>query len=250
MFLKKEINQIVKEWISIINSMVYKEVERNHTIHRCCFVPVSLKLLYEELKEDTRCFLFFHNIEYITQFDDNIIEFEKNKDITPLLRILKTLKDLRELYGDIHSNQVFIVHGHSELLVAQTEAFLQKLGFEPIILRNQANRGLTNIEMLENNSDVAFAIVLYSVCDQDGLNDANIPFKSQALHNVIFEHGYIIAKIGRNKVCALVEEGVECPSDLSGLVYIPIDKNGAWKRRVAYEMQVAGLDVDLNGVMI
>ena len=150
----------------------------------------------------------------------------------------------------INNSKVFIVHGHSELLLSQTESFLLKLGFDPIILRNQANQGQTIIEKLESNSDVAFAIVLYTGCDHGSLNDAKAELKPRARQNVVFEHGYLNAKLGRNRVCALVEKGVEYPGDLSGVVYIPIDENGAWKLRVAREMMEVGLDIDFKRVVI
>lgn len=161
-------------------------------------------------------------------------------------RIISDLNNLKILCEVVLTNKVFVVHGHSELLIAQTESFLQRLGFEPIILRNQANQGQTIIEKLESNTDVPFAIVLYTACDQGRLNAESESLKPRARQNVVFEHGYLNAKLGRNRVCALVEEGVEYPGDLSGVVYIPIDPNGAWRIKVANEMKAAGLDVDLN----
>lgn len=160
--------------------------------------------------------------------------------------IILELDALKKICLDEYSNKVFVVHGHSELLIAQTESFLQRLGFEPIILRNQANQGQTIIEKLESNTNVPFAIVLYTSCDQGRLNDNSEPLKPRARQNVVFEHGYLNAKLGRNRVCALVEDGVEYPGDLSGVVYIPIDPNGAWKIKVANEMKAAGLNVDKN----
>ncbi len=169
--------------------------------------------------------------------------YDIQKPFDSAIRYLNRLKNICE---DELSNKIFVVHGHSELLIAQTESFLQRLGFEPIILRNQANQGQTIIEKLENNTDVPFAIVLYTACDHGSLNDANAPLRPRARQNVVFEHGYLNAKLGRNRVCALVEDGVEYPGDLSGVVYIPIDPNGAWKIKVANEMKAAGLEVDLN----
>ena len=180
----------------------------------------------------------------------NLVDHYKESSVSSInyrfdyaIELLNRLKNICEVEL---SNRVFVVHGHSELLIAQTESFLQKLGFEPIILRNLANQGKTIIEKLESNTDVPFAIVLYTSCDQGRLNDESKPLKPRARQNVVFEHGYLNAKLGRNRVCALVEEGVEYPGDLSGVVYIPIDPNGAWKIKVANEMKAAGLEVDLN----
>lgn len=62
--------------------------------------------------------------------------------------------------------------------------------------------------------------------------------------------GTACALLGRQKICALVEKGVEIPGDLSGLVYIDYDEKGAWKFSIAKEMIAAGLDVDLNKIQL
>lgn len=154
-----------------------------------------------------------------------------------------------KIKAKINNSKVFIVHGHDELMIAQLESFLQKLGLEPIILREQANEGQTIIEKLESNSNVKYAIVLYTACDfgcpKEDVKLAN-RLKPRARQNVVFEHGFFISKLGRKNVCALLEDGVEEPGDITGVLYIPIDKNGAWKLRVAKEMKNVGLNVDLN----
>jgi len=44
----------------------------------------------------------------------------------------------------------------------------------------------------------------------------------------------------------LYEESVELPSDMSGILYTPLDAGGAWKLALAKELQAAGLSADLN----
>jgi len=36
------------------------------------------------------------------------------------------------------------------------------------------------------------------------------------------------------------------PSDLSGVLYIPLGDDDAWKLRLAKEIRAAGIDIDLN----
>ena len=74
-------------------------------------------------------------------------------------------------------------------------------------------------------------------------------YKSRARQNVVFEHGYLISKLGRENVCALVKGDVETPSDISGIVYIPFDDGGAWNISVAREMRSSGYQVDMNLVV-
>ena len=48
--------------------------------------------------------------------------------------------------------------------------------------------------------------------------------------------------------CALVKEGVEIPSDFTGVVYVTMDSAGAWKFELGKEIKAAGMKVDLNRV--
>jgi predicted nucleotide-binding protein len=58
--------------------------------------------------------------------------------------------------------------------------------------------------------------------------------------NVVFEHGYLMAKIGRKHVCALVKGDIETPNDISGVVYVPLDESGGWKMEVSKELKACG----------
>lgn len=70
--------------------------------------------------------------------------------------------------------------------------------------------------------------------------------KKRARQNVILELGFFLGKLGRKRVCALYEEGVEIPSDYDGVIFVPLDKNGAWHLSLAKELKAAGLSIDLN----
>jgi len=65
----------------------------------------------------------------------------------------------------------------------------------------------------------------------------------------VFELGFFIGKLGRNRVCALYEENVELPSDFRGVVYIPLDKEDGWKLSLLRELRAGGLKVDLDKVL-
>ncbi len=94
---------------------------------------------------------------------------------------------------------------------------------------------------------MAFAIVLLTADDRGGIADSQYDSQSlRARQNVIFELGYFIGKLGRNRVCALYSEGVEIPSDYSGVLFIKFDEAGAWRLAVAKEIKAAGIDIDMN----
>jgi len=141
---------------------------------------------------------------------------------------------------------VFLVHGHDEASKEAASRFIEKLGFKVVILHEQPNGGRTIIEKFEDNSNVGFAIILLTPDDIGAMRDKPTDGKPRARQNVILELGYFIAKLGRERVCALYKEEVELPSDIYGLLYVPLDTAGAWLLSLAKEMKHAGFPVDMN----
>ncbi len=145
------------------------------------------------------------------------------------------------------SNKVFIVHGHDEAAKQTMARTLEHGGFEPIILHEQASSGRTIIEKIENYTDASFAVVLYTECDLGRAKEKRCEDEHyRARQNVVFEHGYLIGRLSRERVCALVKGNVETPGDISGVVYISMDDAGAWKMELAKEMQNVGITIDMN----
>jgi CAP12/Pycsar effector protein, TIR domain len=64
------------------------------------------------------------------------------------------------------SRKAFVVHGHNDGAREAVARFLEKLGFEAVILHKKANQGRTVIEKVEAHSDVGFAVVLLSPDDE------------------------------------------------------------------------------------
>lgn len=144
-------------------------------------------------------------------------------------------------------NRVFVVHGHDNAAKQEVARTLEKADFQAIILHEQPSGGKTIMEKIEANTDVAFAVVLYTPCDLGRAKGESVDDEQgRARQNVVFEHGYLVGKLGRSHVCALVKDGVETPGDISGVVYVPMDEKGAWKFELAKEMKAAGLAVDAN----
>ncbi|MCB0814493.1 MAG: nucleotide-binding protein [Flavobacteriales bacterium] len=143
---------------------------------------------------------------------------------------------------------IFIVHGHNEEIKQSVGRIISKLGLNPIILHEQSNSGMTVIEKLEKHSEVEFAIVLLTFDDYgNAKNEKNMMKRSR--QNVILELGYFIAKLGRQRVLPLYEDGVELPTDMSGVLYTKIDSSENWKFRLVKELQSLGFDVDANKIL-
>lgn len=149
--------------------------------------------------------------------------------------------EMGESTKTIQTNKVFIVHGHDEEAKLKVELFIRKLSLEPIVLSDKANEGKTIIEKLEKYTDVDFGIVLYTPCDK------TTEGKSRARQNVILEHGFLMSKLGRSRVCALMKGDVEKPSDIDGIVYISMDNNN-WEFDVVRELKGAGYEADANNL--
>jgi predicted nucleotide-binding protein len=145
-----------------------------------------------------------------------------------------------------NKRKVFIVHGRDNEAKQEVSRFIERLGLVAIILHEQASSGMTIIEKIEHYSnDADFALVLYTPCDHGrGVHESNIPPKNRARQNVVFEHGYLMAKLGRENVCSLVKGEIETPNDISGVVYVPLDELGAWKNEVAKELKACGYAIN------
>lgn len=68
----------------------------------------------------------------------------------------------------------------------------------------------------------------------------------RARQNVILELGYFFGRLGRKRVCALYKAGVELPSDVSGILYVPYDGTDSWKFSLAKEFKTVGMSIDMN----
>ena len=148
------------------------------------------------------------------------------------------------------SRKVLIVHGNNETVRESCARFLKRLELKPITLHEKPNAGKTIIERFENDADIAFAVVLLAADEIGGSKKSDFfAQNSPARRNVMFEFGYLIGKLGRSNVCALIESGVELPPDFKGALFVAIDGEGNWKFNLARKITAAGIDVDLNNAM-
>lgn len=140
------------------------------------------------------------------------------------------------------SDRVFVVHGRDSQAVDQTELLIRRFGLTPIILREAPNAGRTVIEKFEAHSDVGFAIVLLTPDDVGGLPTAEL--RPRARQNVIWEWGYLVSKLGRDRVVCLYKGDVEMPSDLHGLMTIHIgDDVRTSSEEIRRELNAAGYHI-------
>jgi predicted nucleotide-binding protein len=199
-----------------------------------------------------------------TETSDSVFIRSFNGGKQNLLNLLNVIKEDISLNLKLHNetkssktescdnSNVFIVHGYNEEMKQSVARMIEKLDLNPIILHEQANIGKTIIEKFTDNSDGLFAIVILSADDiaylrTDSLGNA----KFRPRQNVIFELGYFMGKLGRERVLALhqIIDNFEIPSDYSGVIFVPYDENGKWKFELVKELKAIGVDVDANKII-
>ena len=187
------------------------------------------------------------------------------EDIQGEVRRLESINDRLELWGAPEEmmassgpsakgqeigTKVFVVHGRDDAARETVARFLENLKLDPIILNEQANRGVSILQKLARHGQVNYAVVLLTPDDIGGLKDTDYKdLKRRARQNVVMELGYFIGTLGESRVCVLYDSTVEMPSDYRGIGYVPWDSSGGWKLLLVRELQAAGFDVDANDIV-
>lgn len=245
----------------------------DHLVDRCEFFVLKLKTALEKHHSDAESKINeLQQILYVPDFNYPDIDFsyhffEVGQQYRNFLRNLKYEGRINKVSTlptalpivNIESNpvqqknespkKVFIVHGHDDALKTEVARFIERQELEAIILHEQIDTGETIIEKIEKHSKVGFAIILYTPCDLGRSSrepeESNQP---RARQNVVFEHGYFMAKLGRSKVLALKKEEVEIPNDLSGTIHTAYDSPGAWKLQLARVLETAGYKINYAAI--
>lgn len=82
---------------------------------------------------------------------------------------------------------------------------------------------------------MGFVITLYKLCDV-GSKVGDFAGSYRPRQNVVFEHGYLIGKLGRPRVVAIIKGELETPNDMSGVVYISMDEFDNWQEDLKKEL--------------
>ena len=189
------------------------------------------------------------------------------KGMTSSINSLEQIRACLELYDDLSetpqrtsdneeksdtpqptfSDEVFIVHGHDNEAKVTVARFVENLGIKATILDEKVNEGRTIPQKFEEHAgEAGYAIVLLTPDDVGSSKDETDNPQPRARQNVILEFGYFWGRLGRKRLCVLYKEGVELPSDIRGIAYVPMDNFNGWQLKLGQEMQNAGLPVDLN----
>lgn len=135
---------------------------------------------------------------------------------------MKFVGRLEELLGlQERPRRVFLSHGRGAAWL-EVRHYLEKdshLDLEVVELAAEPNKGRTVSQKLMEEADHCSYVVILMTGD-DLMNDGEV----RARENVMHEIGFFQGRYGFDRVCLLHEEGVNIPSNLSGLVYCPFPK--------------------------
>jgi predicted nucleotide-binding protein len=217
---------------------------------------------YRRYDDATRIDRAGHYIGYEPPIDEIRNGFQEGKadSIQILEGIVSRFKEELESVGSlpsqamqqakesIRSDKIFIVHGHDSEARETVARFIERIGFQAVILHERPNKGRTIItKFREEAADIGFAVVLMTP-DDHGAKAGEPSTKPRARQNVVFELGFFIGVLGPDRVAALVKGGIERPSDFDGVVYINLE-DGGWRQELGRELEAAGYKIDWNKVM-
>ena len=177
--------------------------------------------------------------EFVTGGNGHVLS-SKFSQTYPLFKILiRKLRNGETIPKSIKKrnsmkNKAFIVHGHNNELKLEVARYIETdHGKEAVILHEKPNKGREILGKFEDEADVDFAVAIWSKDDLGQLDKEEENLKPRARQNVIFETGYFIGKLGRENVIVILEDGIEAPSDYSGLMYI---SSADWKYKLGKEI--------------
>lgn len=147
-----------------------------------------------------------HQVERLVRDIDQVFEIRANSELeSPKLQAPR---------------RVFISHGQANDWLT-VQPFIEKdVKIHTIELAQEANLGRTIIEKLIDNANRCDSAVIVMTGDDLSINN-----EQKVRENVMHEIGFFQGKYGRNAVILLHEEGVNIPSNLAGVVYIPYPKD-------------------------
>lgn len=188
---------------------------------------------------------------YVNEFRKDIaVNIVRLESILERLELIPEDLNEQSFNKPLSGNKIFIVHGHDDAARESVARFVDKLGIETIILHERPNSGRTIIEKFEHEAaDIGFAIILLTPDDVGASATEPDKLKPRARQNVILELGYFIGKLGRSRVCPLYKGELELPSDIFGVVYVPMDSGDGWHLKLARELKAANFAIDPSKIL-
>jgi predicted nucleotide-binding protein len=149
--------------------------------------------------------------------------------------------------------KIFLVHGRDHEARAGVARLLMRgcPDAEVVVLDERPGAARTLIEKYERAADGSdIAVVLMTADDVGGLAPGS-DLRPRARQNVVFELGFFVAKLERDRIVVLCEAAVDhdLPTDIKGMQWLMYDEDGAWREGLLRELAGMGVGVDDGGLM-
>jgi len=117
------------------------------------------------------------------------------------------------------TKNIFIIHGHDRENALLLAHFLREdFGLRPLVMLAEPGKSRPLTDKFEEEAQTSsFAFALFTP-DDEVFNSAET--YSQARPNVIYETGWFIGRLGRQRVILILKEGTRIHSDLHGVSQI------------------------------
>ena len=179
---------------------------------------------------------------------DNVYKFNQTfeeyfvKSLKDILHAEQNLEDVT--VHEPMGNKIFIVHGQDNEMKREVQLLLTRAGLDDVVLHERPDRGRTIIDkLIQESKDACYVIALLSPDDE--LANGS----SRARQNVIFEIGYFLGKLGKERVRLFKRGNIDIPSDLQGILYENYDTEGNWRMKILKEMKAFGVEINVDKVL-
>lgn len=161
-----------------------------------------------------------NSISHLINYNGSINPYQFGA-ISSLLRIIKNEIDNSSMHSQVISNtnnqtEIFIGHGHN-LIWARIGLYLSDiLKIKPRYFEDENRCGdiiPEEIEKFVNDPNIKLGI--FTLMKELDSSEGHLPRQ-----NVVDEAARFSTKLGRERVLLIVEEGIQPPTNLSGIVYL------------------------------
>jgi predicted nucleotide-binding protein len=124
---------------------------------------------------------------------------------------------------------------------------LTRLFLAPLVIHEEPNHGRKLFEHFSEYEDVKLAFVLLSPDDcVYPKDDKTTKSRLKPRQDVIFILGYLLGKLGKDKVLVLFRESAnfEIPNDFEGITFVAFDDRGSWKHALIKHLANNGYTID------
>jgi len=182
-----------------------------------------------------------YNIGKISYWGEQGDKYASRSDViaklSQIIGITEALSSPTEIARGGKKSNIFISHGKKREPLLQMQRFIESLGLNPIVVKEEASKGGSISQAVEENMKKSQCVILLSTADvqaKDGWH---------ANENVINEEGWA-KKYVNEKIIYLLEDKVDAtPSNYQEKVYEKFSENNMTEAfiKVAKELRAFGL---------